>query len=102
MVTAAGEKYRSGYIHRMDDNLLDSGLATNELRGTAWILGLVAIGSLVRLLAYAADGVRPQAELFVWVLIGTIAAVFSACCAVLAGVKSVERRLARHLDRSTG
>lgn len=85
----------------MTDDVVDDGLTVKELRGTAWILGLVAIGSLVRLLAYAADDARPHAELFVWALIGTMAAVFSACCAVLAGLKSVERRLSRHMDRSS-
>jgi hypothetical protein len=83
----------------VNDDLVDDGLTTKELRATAWILGLLAIGVLVRLLAYASDGARPHAGLFVWTLVGTIAAVFSACCAVLAGLKSVERRLS-HLDRS--
>jgi hypothetical protein len=61
-----------------------------------WALGLLAIGSRVRLLSYAAGGAPVQTELFVWVLLGTIAGAFSACCAVLAGVKSVEQRLSRH------
>jgi hypothetical protein len=78
----------------------DDGLTVQGLWAVAWLLGLVAAGSLVRLLTYAADGVPVQTELFVWVLIGTIAAVFSACCAVLAGVKSVERRLSQRLSES--
>src|SRR6188768_1597999 len=48
----------------------------------------------------AANDAPVQTELFVWVLLGTIASVFSACCAVLAGVKSGERRLARHRTTS--
>ena len=83
----------------MNDDV-DDGLTIGGLWATAWLLGLVAIGSLVRLVTYAADGVPVQTELFVWALIGTIAAAFSACCAVLAGVKGVERRLSRHLSRS--
>jgi hypothetical protein len=85
----------------VNDDLVDDGLTSKELRGTAWILGLVAIGSLVRLLAYAADGARAHAGLIVWALIGTMAAVFSGCCAVLAGLKSVEQRLARHAEQSS-
>lgn len=84
----------------MTDDAEDDGLTINGLWATAWLLGLVAIGSLVRLLTYAADGVGVQTELFVWLLIGTIAAVFSACCAVLAGIKAVERRLSRRMSQS--
>lgn len=62
------------------------------------MLGLVAVGSLLRLLTYAADGVHVQTEMFVWMLLGTLTSVFSACCAVLAGIKSVERRLSSRLS----
>ncbi len=85
----------------MNDGLIDDGLTANGLRAWAWVLGIVAAGSLVRLLTYAADGAPVHTELFVWVLLGTIAGVFSACCALLAGIKSVERRLARRLSTST-
>ena len=84
----------------MTDDLEDDGLTINGLWATAWVLGVAAIGSLVRLLTYAADGVPVQTELFVWLLIGTIASVFSAGCAVLAGVKSAERRLSLRLATS--
>ena len=77
----------------MDEELGDEGFTINALWGMAWVLGLVAVGTLIRLLTYAADGVPVQTELFVWLLVGTIASVFSACCALLAGVKSAERRL---------
>jgi hypothetical protein len=84
----------------VNDTVVDDGLTARELRTTAWVLGLVAVGALVRLCMYAANDVRAQAELFVWALIGAMAAVFSASCAVLAGLKSVELRLSRHVDRS--
>jgi hypothetical protein len=76
----------------------DNGPTISALWATAWVLGICAVGSLVRLLTYAADGVPVQTELFVWLLIGTIASAFSAGCAVLAGVKSAEQRLSQHLD----
>jgi len=82
---------------RVTDELSDDGLTINGLWGTAWVLGLVAAGSLLRLATYAADGVSVQTELFVWLLLGAIAAAFSACCAVLAGVKAAERRLSRRM-----
>jgi hypothetical protein len=73
----------------------DDGIDTNALRAIAWVLGLVAVGSILRLLVYAGDGTPVQTELFVWVLLGTVSAVFSASSAVLVGVKSAELRLAR-------
>jgi hypothetical protein len=73
----------------------DDGIDPDGLRALAWILGLVAAGSFVRLLVYARDGTPVQTELFVWVLLGMMSSVFSASCAVLVGVKSAERRLAR-------
>ena len=85
----------------MDDLPHDDGLTARGLWAWAWVLGIVAVGSLVRLLTYAANGVPVQTELFVWVLLGAVAAVFSACCAVLAGVKSVERRLTSRLTVSS-
>lgn len=84
----------------MNDDFADHGLTVNGLWATAWCLGLVAAGSLVRLLTYAADGTPVQTELFVWLLLGTLTGVFSACCAVLAGVKSAERRLSRRMSTS--
>jgi hypothetical protein len=73
----------------------DDGIGINGLRGVGWVLGVVAVGSFLRLLTYAANGTPVQTELFVWVLLGTISAVFSASCAVIAGIKSAELRLAR-------
>lgn len=87
------------YIHRVNE-IEDQGLTVQGLWATAWILGVVAIGSLLRLLTYAAEGELVQTELFVWLLAGAIAAAFSACCAVLAGVKSAERRLSQRLSES--
>jgi hypothetical protein len=79
----------------MTRGVYDDGIDVSGLRAIAWVLGLVAVGSLLRLLMYAGDGTPLQAELFVWVLLGTVCAIFSASCAVLVGVKSAERRLAR-------
>jgi hypothetical protein len=81
----------------VDDDLSDTGFSINGLWATAWILALATAGVLLRLLTYAADGEPVQTELFAWLLVGTIAIAFSACCAVLAGVKSVEQRLTRRL-----
>ena len=79
----------------MTNDLVDNGLTCNQLWAAAWLLGLGALGSAVRLAAYAADGARVQVELFVWLLLGIVAAVFSACCAVLAGIKSAELRMSQ-------
>jgi hypothetical protein len=79
----------------------DDGVDTNGLRAIAWVLGLVAAGSFVRLLVYAGDGTPVQTELFVWVLLGMVSSVFSASCAVLVGVKSAELRLARQAKVGT-
>ena len=84
----------------MTGDLEDHGPTINALWACAWALGLLATGSLVRLLSYAAGGTPVQTELFVWVLIGTMASTFSACCAVLVAVKSVEQRLSRHVSTS--
>lgn len=78
----------------MRDKAVDNGLIGNGLTGTAWVLGVVAFASLVRLLAYASDDAPLQAEVFAWML----ASVFSACCAVLVGVKAAEQRLSQHMD----
>lgn len=83
----------------MTDDLYDGGLSARGLWLTSWLLGVIAVGSLVRLLAYAGDASDVQAEALVWVLLGAIAAAFSAACAVLAGVKETEHRLTYHLQQ---
>lgn len=90
-----------GYIPRMSDGLDDNGITAHGLWACAWVLGIVAGCCLLRLLTYAADGVHVQAELFVWLLVGTVAGAFSACCAVLAGIKAMEQRLTTRLRTST-
>ena len=82
----------------MSENLGDKGFSINTLWGTAWVLGIVAFGSLLRLVDYAVDGARVEADLFVWLLVGAIASAFSAACVVLVAVKSVERRLSGRID----
>lgn len=84
----------------MDDDDRDDGLTINGLWGTAWFLGLAAMGCLIRLVHFTGGEDPGQTELFVWVLIAMMATVFSACCAVLAGIKSVERRLSRRISQA--
>jgi hypothetical protein len=84
----------------VNEELVDDGLSINALWGTAWVLGLLAAASLIRLLTYAAHGDPVQTELFVWTLLGAVAAAFSACCAVLTGVKSAEQRLSQRASTS--
>ena len=88
-----------GYGSPVNDDLYDSGPSARGLWATSWLLGLVAAGCLIRLLTYAASDVNVQPELFVWLLVGAIAAVFSAACAVLAGIKNAEHRLAYQVQQ---
>ena len=81
-------------VTRVNEPADDTGLSVTALWTCSWLLGLVAAGCLIRMLTYAAGGVPVHAEFFVWVLIGAVAAAFSAGCAVLVGVKSAEQRLA--------
>lgn len=75
----------------------DTGLSSTQLWRVAWLLGLVALGTCFRLGLYAADGTSVQSGHFAWIAVCAIAAVFSACCAVLAGVKSAEARMAEQI-----
>jgi hypothetical protein len=72
-----------------------NGLTVDQLWAAAWILGLGTLGTILRLATYAADGVRVRADLFVWVLVGIVAAVFSACSAVMTAIKSAEQRMSQ-------
>ena len=83
------------------DRVKDEDVFRDALCAMAWALGIVAMGSVLRVVVYAAEGLPVHAELFVWVLVGAIAAAFSACCAVLAGVRSAESRLHERAGRST-
>jgi len=78
----------------MSDDLGDDGFDPSTLWGLSWFLGLGATVCAVRLAMYAADGQSVQSEHFVWLIVGVLAGVFSAACAVLAGLKAAERRLA--------
>jgi hypothetical protein len=78
----------------MSDDLGDDGFDSSTLWGLAWFLAIGALVCVVRLATYAADGVGVQSEHFVWLIVGVLAGVFSAACAVLAGLKAAERRLA--------
>lgn len=78
----------------MTDDISDGGFTINALWGAAWVLGLITMGSLVILIKSAVDDVPVQSQVFLWLGVGVIASVFSACCAVLAGVKAAEQRLA--------
>jgi hypothetical protein len=98
---AQSPRLLSATFQPMNEDVSDDGLSVHGLWAWAWVLGIAAGGSLLRLLTYAADGAPVQTELFVWVLLGVIAAAFSACCAVLAGIKSVERRLTARLTMAS-
>ena len=52
------------------------------------------------MITYAGHPGPIQSKLIVWAVVAVIAAVFSACCAVLAGVKSAEQRLSRILAQT--
>jgi hypothetical protein len=78
----------------------DNGLTINQLYGAAWVLGLAALGSVIPVITYAGHPGPIQGRLIVWAFVGVIAAVFSACCAVLAGVKSAEQRVSRILAQT--
>lgn len=84
----------------MDNELPAPGFSPDGLWTLAWVLGLVAAGALIRLLVYAGNNSDVEPGLFVWALLGAIAATFSASCAVLAGLKSAELRLAEQVRRS--
>lgn len=78
----------------MADDAFDEGPPADLLRTAAWVLAVVAVGSLLRVLVYAGDGTSVQTELFVWVLLGAVSAAFSAGCFVVLAVTLAERRLA--------
>lgn len=61
------------YGQRMRDELSDKGPDSTGLRAMAYALGVIASGSLMRLLIHAGNDSRVQAELFVWLLIGALA-----------------------------
>lgn len=75
----------------------DSGPTANQFLGAAWLLAFASAGSLLRLLDYTAgDGpARLQIEHLIWATCCVIAALFSASCAVLVGIKRAEQRLGR-------
>lgn len=84
----------------MSNDIENNGLTIDQLWAAAWILGLGALGTILRLATFAADGVRVEVELFVWLLVGIVAAIFSACSAVLAGIKSAEQRMSQRVGES--
>lgn len=84
----------SATFPRTTDDAHNAGVPVDVLRFAAWILGVVAISSLVALLNEAGGGTPVQTGLFVWVLLGSISAAFSTGCFVLVGIKKVERRVA--------
>lgn len=77
----------------------DTGLTTTQLVTAAWLLGLGALGSGGRLVVLAAHHHTPvQSSTFAWLAICVLAAAFSACSAVLAGLKAAEARLGKGLQ----
>lgn len=85
----------------MSDDIAKNGLTINQLWAAAWILGLGAVGVIVRLAAYAADGAGVRTDLLVWILVGIVAAIFSACSAIMAAIKSAEQRMSQRAGAST-
>jgi hypothetical protein len=75
-------------------NEKDDGPASNGLRRLAWLFGVITVAVLVRVVALSEDGVV-QPEVFIWVLLGSMAAVSSAACTVLVAVKGLAKQLAR-------
>lgn len=80
---------------------LDSGLTVNQLLVGAWLLAVVSAGSLIRLLDYTSDAgpAHLKVEHLIWAMCCVVTAVFSACCAVLVGVKSAEQRLSGSIQK---
>lgn len=74
----------------------DDGLTIGALWAFAWGLGLVTVVCLIRVMSYPEpEGDVPTPRgIFAWAMAGCVAAVFSAACAVLTGLKAAERRLA--------
>ena len=84
-------------VPSLSEPLRDDGLSLGQLWGTAWVLGLISVGSLVRLAQYAAETSRIQTEFLVWAGVAAVSGAFSAACAVLVGLRAVEARLsAKH------
>lgn len=75
----------------------DDGPSSTQLRGTAWFLSIVALGSIYRLVLRSDDIDALGTGELVWAIVAVIAAVFSAACVVLVGVKEAEGRLAQRL-----
>lgn len=84
----------------MNDELTDDGPSTTGLWATGVVLGLVAGGCFIRLLTYATADNPVQTDMFVWLLLGALAGGYSACCAVLVGIRSAEGRLAQRPDQA--
>jgi hypothetical protein len=68
----------------------DAGLATARLWGLAGLLGLLSVGAWVQF-ALLLDG--PESlnwELGLYLAVGSMGSVFSACCSVVAAIKAAE------------
>ena len=75
------------YAHPVTDAAVDSELPVGPKAG-AYLLGMVAIASCVRLIVLAAGAGAVTGEHLVWLAVCVIAAAFSAACAVVAWLKS--------------
>ena len=78
----------------MHDDLLDDGLTDRGLWLLAWLFGITSGLGFGRLVLYARADARYEPEQLVWTALCVVAAVLTACCAVLAGLKKAESRLA--------
>ena len=79
----------------------ESGPSRAQLLAGGWALGVLALVCVVRLVAVAAadvNSIRPvHPSDLAWLAVGFVAAVFSACCAVVLSVKSAEARVTQVL-----
>ena len=75
----------------------DTGPSITQLRGSAWFLIVVALGSICGLVLRSDDIDALGVGELVWAVVAVVAAVFSAACVVLVGVKEAEGRLVHRL-----
>lgn len=74
----------------------DDGLTPDMLRNLGLVLGLVAAFAWIKLPDEVAGGFDDRGA--VWLGIGVVATVLSACCAVVVAVKRAEARTAATLE----
>jgi Kef-type K+ transport system membrane component KefB len=71
---------------------MDDDPGTTWLRRLAWLFGALSVLILVRVIALSEEG-EVHAEVFVWFLLGCMAAVAAAACTVLVAVRRIAEKL---------